>query len=293
MSATHSIAVETASAHALDLPQPARKIVHRTRGKRHGPITRLMSPSDLGEIVKPFVFLDLAEADSLGGGFKAHPHSGIATHTTLLKGATGYADSTGESGTLAEGSVEWMRAGAGVWHTGLPTENSPLLGYQLWLALPAELELTPPESRYLGAEMIQAVGPARILLGQYQDRTSPIELPMSLTYLHVRLSDGERWTYHPGSDHDVAWLALNSGRVHVDGAILEREMAVFEDGAAPIDIVAEGSVELVIASAARHPHPIVLGYYSVHTSEAALAVGEANIADLGRTPEVAALRAMD
>jgi len=25
----------------------------------HGPITRLMSPSDFGEILKPFVFLDL------------------------------------------------------------------------------------------------------------------------------------------------------------------------------------------------------------------------------------------
>jgi redox-sensitive bicupin YhaK (pirin superfamily) len=293
MSATHSIAVETASPVALDLPSPTRRIVHRTRGKRHGPVTRLMSPGDLGQLVKPFVFLDLAEADSLGGGFKAHPHSGIATHTTLLKGATGYADSTGESGTLAGGSVEWMRAGAGVWHTGLPAENSPLLGYQLWLALPAELELTPPESRYLGAETIQAVGPARVLLGQYQGRTSPIELPMSLAYLHVRLSDGERWTYHPQPDHDVAWLALNSGRAHVGDVVLEREMAVFEDGPAPIEILAEGAVELVIASAARHPHPLVLGYYSVHTSEAALAIGEANIVELGRTPQVAALRAMD
>ena len=40
-----------------------RKVVHRTRGYRHGPITRLMSPSDLGERLKPFVFLDLFEAD--------------------------------------------------------------------------------------------------------------------------------------------------------------------------------------------------------------------------------------
>jgi hypothetical protein len=40
-----------------------RRIVRRTRGHSSGPIVRLMSPSDLGEHLKPFVFLDLFEAD--------------------------------------------------------------------------------------------------------------------------------------------------------------------------------------------------------------------------------------
>ena len=44
--------------------QRLRQIVHRTRGQRHGPITRLMSPSDLGESLKPFVFLDLFDAEN-------------------------------------------------------------------------------------------------------------------------------------------------------------------------------------------------------------------------------------
>ncbi len=35
-----------------------RAIAQRTRGQTHGPITRLVSPSDLGEALKPFVFLD-------------------------------------------------------------------------------------------------------------------------------------------------------------------------------------------------------------------------------------------
>jgi hypothetical protein len=40
-------------------PRLARAVEQRTRGRTHGPVTRLMSPSDLGEILKPFVFLDL------------------------------------------------------------------------------------------------------------------------------------------------------------------------------------------------------------------------------------------
>jgi hypothetical protein len=40
-------------------PSRARAIVQRTRGRTLGPATRLMSPSELGEMLKPFVFLDL------------------------------------------------------------------------------------------------------------------------------------------------------------------------------------------------------------------------------------------
>ena len=36
----------------------ARRIVHLERGRRRGPINRLMSPSDIGQLIKPFVFLD-------------------------------------------------------------------------------------------------------------------------------------------------------------------------------------------------------------------------------------------
>ena len=57
-------------------------ILTRTAGKRHGPITRVFSPGDLGELLKPFVFLDYLEAPGGGGpNFGFHPHSGIATLT--------------------------------------------------------------------------------------------------------------------------------------------------------------------------------------------------------------------
>jgi redox-sensitive bicupin YhaK (pirin superfamily) len=55
----------------------------RTSGHRQGPATRLMSPSDLGELLRPFVFLDhfdTAEApQSHAEDYRLHPHWGIAT----------------------------------------------------------------------------------------------------------------------------------------------------------------------------------------------------------------------
>src|SRR6478736_1463217 len=96
-----------------------RALVHRTRGHTRGPITRLMSPSDLGELVKPFVFLDLAvfEGDERVALDRLwHPHSGIATVTVMLEGAVRAVDTTGTDLVLPKGSIEWMRAGNGVWH---------------------------------------------------------------------------------------------------------------------------------------------------------------------------------
>lgn len=55
------------TAVATNITTEARAIVYRTRGSQHGPITRLMSPGELGEFLKPFVFLDLFGFDTSGG----------------------------------------------------------------------------------------------------------------------------------------------------------------------------------------------------------------------------------
>lgn len=267
-----------------------RTVTHRTSGNTRGPITRLISPGDLGQLLKPFIFLDLFEAKSMSGpGFAPHPHSGIATLTVFLEGRMTYADSTGKSGELVSGAVEWLHAGRGVWHAGEAADTNPIRGYQLWLALPPELELAEPESRYLDPSEVEEHDGIRVVLGNYNGRSSALRLPLSITYLHVRLTDGARWTYHPAADHSVAFVALNSGRLHVSGVSLEREIAVFSKGNAPIEFSAEGAVEFVIGSAAEAPHPLVSGYYSVHTSAESLALGEANIEALARTPAVALL----
>src|SRR5258707_2654489 len=117
-------------------PDAVRTIAVRSKGPPQGPVTRLISPNDLGELVKPFVFLDYFDSEaSADFPFVPHPHSGIATHTTFLAGGVKYGDSTGATGTLQAGSIEWMQAGNGVWHWGAPLAGVPRRGYQLWGAL--------------------------------------------------------------------------------------------------------------------------------------------------------------
>jgi len=267
---------------------PARAIVYRTRGSRHGGITRLMSPGDLGEFLKPFVFLDLFGFDVTGGhkGFGLHPHSGIATLTWLMEGDTLYEDTTGERGTLLGGGVEWMRAGNGVWHTGAPAPGvERVRGFQLWVALPASEENAPAQSMYLAPSQVPKEGPARVLLGRYGAAQSAIAAPASMNYLAVELKDGERWRYTPPAGHTVGWVAVNAGGLEAGddtgGPIGAGELAVLEESGEAIDFVARGDTAFVLGSAVKHPHELVMGHYSVHTSKAALDQGEAEIRRIG------------
>ncbi|WP_163997455.1 pirin family protein [Pyxidicoccus caerfyrddinensis] len=268
---------------ARPLQHPVRELLYRTSGHPHGPITRLMSPGDLGELIKPFVFLDLFGFDGRYAptpmDFGWHPHSGIATVTVMLEGSVRYAETTGKEGILPVGSVEWMRAGGGVWHTGAP-ELGRVRGFQLWVALPPELENAANASHYVMPEDVPTEGPARVILGAYGGLRSPIAAP-PMNYLSVSLKAGERWTYHPPQGHTVAWVAVHEGVLRAPSPIPSGELAIFEPSERSIDFVAEGATIFVLGSAAKHPHDLVLGNYSVHTSAGALRQGEAEIRRIG------------
>ena len=259
-----------------------RRIVHRTRGSSHGPIARIVSPSGLGELIKPFVFLDHFDLQPQSQAmFGIHPHSGIATLSLMLSGSVAYEDTTGKSGVLPAGGLEWMRAGGGVWHDGGSADLSRMHGLQLWVALPPELENSAPESHYVAPGDVPQDGPVSVALGRYGAARSPIAAPDYINYLHVKLQDGERWRYQPPAGHTVAWVFAYSGHVDSPEPVLAGELAVFEESNGPLEFVSRGDTGFVLGSAIKHPHELRLGYYSVHTSTAALERGEAEIQRIG------------
>lgn len=261
---------------------PLRPIVHRTRGHGHGPITRLVSPGDLGQVLKPFIFLDRFESPAGGQPpqFGMHPHSGIATLTYLMDGRAEYEDTTGEQGQrgiLPTGGVEWMMAGGGVWHRGGPADRNRVLGFQLWVAMPPELELATAYSRYLDPADIPRAGPAQVLLGRHAGLSSPIPAPSDLSYLGVHLKAGQAWRFEPPAGHSVAWAAIGEGALRNPQALQTGDMVVFESGSEAIEFEALQDTVFVMGSAAPHPDELHMGAYSVHTSAQALQMGERGI----------------
>lgn len=264
-----------------------RQILHRTRGNGHGPITRLISPGDLGEVLKPFIFLDRFESPAGGQApqFGMHPHSGIATLTYLMEGRANYEDTTGNegaSGVLPQGGLEWMMAGGGVWHRGGPADQERVLGFQLWVAMPPELELAEAYSRYLDPTDILHVGPARVLLGSYGGATSPIPAPSDMTYLGVYLQAGQTWSFETPAGHSVAWVAIGDGSLSAPDSMHTGDLAVFAADTGALIFEAKTDTAFVIGSAVPHGYPLHMGTYSVHTNAKALALGEAGIRNRGQ-----------
>src|SRR6266404_770132 len=228
-------------------PSPRSRIARRTRGQSHGPITRLMSPSDFGRLLKPFVFLDLFDTHGNPfAGFGLHPHSGIATLTYIAEGSVRYEDTNGATGFLPTGGIEWMRAGGGVWHGGGAGEPGRTRGFQLWIALPPGLELGPSESVYLSPEVIPHNASARVLLGSYGTATSAIEAPLPMNYLAVHLKAGERWSYQTPAGHTVLWTAVGMGSVLVPDELQQGDLVAFSRPGAAIEFEAQSDAELVL-----------------------------------------------
>jgi len=242
-----------------------------------------MSPGDLGHVLKPYVFLDLFDLKGASSGMGLHPHSGIATVSYLFEGSVRYEDTSGATGVLLAGGVEWFKAGHGAWHGGGPGDTGRARGFQLWLALPPDQELGPVENVYLAPDAVARDGPARVLVGTHGGATSSLNAPASLNYLAVRLRAGESWRYQPAFDHAVAWVSPGTGRVRVPGdddTVDAGELAIFEPSNGAIDFRAEMDTEFVLGSAAPHAHGLVLGPYSVHTSPATLRAGERRLEEI-------------
>ena len=257
------------------------RIAKRTRGQKHGPITRLVSPSDFGRLLKPFVFLDLIDNQGTPfTGFGLHPHSGIATVTYIAEGSVRYEDTNGATGLLPAGGIEWMRAGGGVWHGGGLGEPGRTRGFQLWIALPPDLELGPSESIYLSPEAVPIDGPVRVLIGSYGSATSSIKTPWPMNYLAVRLKAGERWSYQPPAGHTVLWTAVGKGSILVPDELQHGELVAFTSVSAVLEFEAQSDAEFVLGSAVPHNYDLVLGSHSVHTSVEALREAETRISEI-------------
>jgi len=269
-----------------------RPILHRTFGRRGFPITRLVSPSDWGQILKPFVFLDIfggpGDAFTAMDSMPLHPHSGIATITVITEGHLFFQDvEAGTKGKIDYGGVEWMRASSGVWHgkemSVHPHPPPQLKGFQLWTALPPELENAEAVSRYIEAKDMPTIGPATIIVGDYQGVKSPVPAPSGYNYLLVTLQPGETWTYTPPQQHTIAWLAVSKGELvyGTEKPILSGELVIFDRQATELPLsAATTTTTFVLGSAIPHPHDLHLGMYSVHTSAQALKEGEQTIREL-------------
>lgn len=252
---------------------------HPARG---GDINQMFT-EDIRNRLKPFVFLDHFYTDAdRPWGFPYHPHSGVATFTYTQTADLRHIDTGGHEGVLKAGGVQWMAAGGGIWHeeSYQPLHGS-VHGLQLWLTLPPELENGPVHYQHADGSRLPVVDNTRVLAGTFADQSSPIETPVAFNYFDVQTA--RTWRFEPPDAHDVAWLYTYGGAAVVGGVeVLERHIAILEQsGTIEVSPLGEDT-HFVVGTAAASPSPLVVGQFSIHSSQEALERGLTRIRELGQ-----------
>jgi len=178
------------------------------------PVTRLVTPQPVLEgagvklkrsiatreldAVDPFLlFDDFSSTDPADHirGFPWHPHRGIETVTYVLSGEVRHRDSLGNEGTIGADQVQWMTAGSGIMHEEMPQETpGGLVGFQLWVNLPAKEKMSTPRYRDIRAEEMAQLSPAegvalRIIAGSFGDTPGAVtEMAADPTYFDLELA---------------------------------------------------------------------------------------------------------
>jgi hypothetical protein len=77
--------------------------------------------------------------------------------------------------------------------------------------------------------------------------------------------------------HTVLWVAIASGVLSTPDELRHGDLAACEPSSKAVEFEALTDTEFVLGSAAPHEHDLILGHYSVDTSQGALRDAEAHI----------------
>ncbi|MFZ6029994.1 MAG: pirin family protein [Chloroflexota bacterium] len=141
-------------------------------------------------------------------GFPTHPHRGIETVTYMLEGNVRHRDSIGNTGLIGPGDVQWMTSGRGILHEEMPARSPEgrVLGFQLWVNLPAARKMSRPGYQEVKANdipVIEAEGArVRLVAGEYRGHHGPVTgIAARPLYMDVTLEPGATFRQPVVSGH--------------------------------------------------------------------------------------------
>ncbi len=249
------------------------------------PVRNMFGYNDLGKKISPFLLLDYAgphEFPPSSGqkGVSEHPHRGFETVTIIYSGEVTHRDSSGSTGTVGPGDVQWMTAGAGVLHEEMHSETFQKAGglfevIQLWVNLRAKDKSLRPryqtllESDIPTVDLPNQAGKLRIIAGEYCGKKGPAVTQTPVNLWDIRLKAGQPVELTVPENHTAVLFCL-SGRCKTDDnqQFGEVELAVFDSAGSTIALTAETDSKLLFMGGEPLGEPMVgLGPFVMNTRE--------------------------
>ena len=222
--------------------------------------------------VSPFLLMDFNAEYDFGPsdhirGVDVHPHKGFETVTIAYKGSVAHHDSTGNSGVINPGDVQWMTAGAGILHKEYHEQEfsktgGPFEMVQLWVNLPARSKLSGPKYQAITAhEMSKAElpdqgGTVNVIAGSFNGYHGSAETFTVVNVFDIRLNAGGKLTTSLPANQNTILLVVN-GEISINGETANLyDLVLFKNEGEEINIRAQKESVLLLLSGEPINEPI-------------------------------------
>ncbi|SAL19861.1 pirin family protein [Caballeronia humi] len=231
--------------------------------------TRLLMDFD------PFLLLDeMGPVDYAPGEAKGapdHPHRGFETVTYVLEGQFGHKDSADHSGTLRQGDVQWMTAGAGVVHSEMPDPEftrtgGRVHGLQLWVNLPQRDKMIAPHYQEIpSAKIPVAVSDdgrvrVKVIAGEALGVKAAIETRTPILYQHFSIEPGASIETRVPEDFRVFAYPLSGAGLYGGDRtpVRAQQMVLFNDDGGSVTLAAgDEPLEVLLIGGVPLKEPVV------------------------------------
>ncbi|MCP4913082.1 MAG: pirin family protein [Oligoflexia bacterium] len=129
---------------------------------------------------------DFIEAHS---GFSTHGHQNMEIITIILSGEISHKDSEGNEGTIKEGEVQVMSAGAGIRHSEMNHSNNETVLFQIWI-MPRE-NGTKPGYQQKDFKWMDAKGIHKIVTSDQDEHQDSLKIKQEATLTLYNLGENE------------------------------------------------------------------------------------------------------
>lgn len=225
------------------------------------------------QMISPFLMLDFNPQFDFGPsdhprGVDVHPHKGFETVTIAYKGSVEHYDSTGNSGIIHAGDVQWMTAGAGILHKEFhekefSKKGGPFEMVQLWVNLPKKDKSTPAHYQPITASEMgkvvleQDAGLVNVIAGTFKDTKGPAFTYTPVNLFDIKLLKEGLVEFSVPDNHNSAFLIIE-GSILVNGQQAdEHSFVLFGNDGEEISIKANENSVLLFLSGEPINEPIV------------------------------------
>lgn len=236
-------------------------------------ITYRALPTQYIDYIDPFLFLNhhgpqVYKPHNRGLPFGPHPHRGMETVTFMIDGDISHKDNSGHESVIGSGGIQYMRAGRGVIHSEVSSDEfkqngGPLEILQLWLNLPARLKMSEPF--YIGKqkEEIPVVKSddgrveADLIFGDWEGQKAALESETGLHFNVIRFQPEGKITITVPAGKNIFFYVVR-GEVTANGtAVKALHLAEFDTTGGELNLSAAIESILLFGYAQPFNEPVV------------------------------------